>query len=67
MATIGIDIDDTITNSNRVVRYYINKYSNTTTYLREFGLINQAVAGMADKVVELVCGIPLIVKESANS
>ena len=28
MATIGIDIDDTITNSNRVVRYYINKYSN---------------------------------------
>ncbi len=28
MATIGIDIDDTITNSNKVVRYYINKYSN---------------------------------------
>lgn len=27
MLTIGIDIDDTITNSNRVVRYYINKYS----------------------------------------
>ena len=28
MATIGIDIDDTITNSNRVVRYYISKYSH---------------------------------------
>jgi uncharacterized HAD superfamily protein len=29
MATIGIDIDDTITNSTRVVRYYINRYSNS--------------------------------------
>ncbi len=28
MATIGIDIDDTITNSTKVVRKYINKYSN---------------------------------------
>ena len=28
MLTIGIDIDDTITNSNKVVRKYINKYSN---------------------------------------
>ena len=29
MLTIGIDIDDTITNSTRVVRKYINKYSNS--------------------------------------
>ena len=28
MATIGIDIDDTITNSNKVIRHYINKFSN---------------------------------------
>ena len=27
MLTIGIDIDDTITNSTRVVKYFINKYS----------------------------------------
>lgn len=29
MLTIGIDIDDTITNSNKVVKKYINKYSNS--------------------------------------
>ena len=35
----------------------------TTTYLREFGTINRRIAGYSDKVVELVCGIPCIVKE----
>ena len=35
----------------------------TTTYLREFGIINRRLAGYSDKVVELVCGIPCIVKE----
>ncbi|WP_022754913.1 bifunctional adenosylcobinamide kinase/adenosylcobinamide-phosphate guanylyltransferase [Butyrivibrio fibrisolvens] len=35
----------------------------TTTYLREFGTINRKLAGYSDKVVELVCGIPCIVKE----
>ncbi|MBQ1458716.1 bifunctional adenosylcobinamide kinase/adenosylcobinamide-phosphate guanylyltransferase [Butyrivibrio fibrisolvens] len=35
----------------------------TTTYLREFGTINRRLAGYSDKVVELVCGIPCIVKE----
>ncbi|WP_022757833.1 bifunctional adenosylcobinamide kinase/adenosylcobinamide-phosphate guanylyltransferase [Butyrivibrio fibrisolvens] len=35
----------------------------TTTYLREFGTINRRLAGYSDKVVELVCGIPLIIKE----
>lgn len=35
----------------------------TTTYLREFGTINRRLAGCSDKVVELVCGIPCIVKE----
>lgn len=35
----------------------------TTNYLREFGTINRRLAGYSDKVVELVCGIPLIIKE----
>lgn len=35
----------------------------TTTYLREFGTINRRLAGYSDKVVELICGIPCIVKE----
>lgn len=35
----------------------------TTTYLREFGTINRRLARYSDKVVELVCGIPCIVKE----
>jgi adenosylcobinamide kinase/adenosylcobinamide-phosphate guanylyltransferase len=35
----------------------------TTTYLREFGTINRRLAGYSDKVVELVFGIPCIVKE----
>ncbi len=35
----------------------------TTTYLREFGTINRRLAGYSEKVVELVCGIPCIVKE----
>lgn len=34
----------------------------TTTYLREFGIINRKLAMASDKVVELVCGIPLIIK-----
>lgn len=35
----------------------------TTIYLREFGTINRRLARYSDKVVELVCGIPCIVKE----
>ena len=59
--------EHTVLVTNEVFSDGITYDEYTTTYLREFGLINQAVAGMADKVVELVCGIPLIVKESANS
>ena len=39
----------------------------TTTYLCEFGKINREVAKFSDKVVELVCGIPLIIKDSEKS
>ncbi len=59
--------EHTVLVTNEVFSDGITYDEYTTTYLREFGLINQAVAGIADKVVELVCGIPLIVKESANS
>lgn len=34
----------------------------TTTYLREFGIVNQNIAAMSDEVYELVCGIPVTIK-----
>ena len=34
----------------------------TRAYIREIGQINQALADMADQVVECVCGIPIIWK-----
>ena len=54
--------EHTVIVTNEVFSDGITYDEYTTTYLREFGKINQAIAGMADKVVELVCGIPLIVK-----
>lgn len=40
-----------------------NLYSDTTKqYIRALGMINRTLASMADKVVELVAGIPIIVK-----
>ena len=40
-----------------------NVYDNTTmTYIRAMGRINEKLAGIADEVVEVVVGIPMVVK-----
>ena len=40
-----------------------NVYDNTTmTYIRAMGRINEKLAGIADEVVEVVVGIPMMVK-----
>ena len=36
--------------------------SETMEYIRCLGMINAALAGMADQVIEVVCGIPVPLK-----
>lgn len=37
---------------------------NTMSYIRAMGLINQKLAEMADQVVEVVVGIPIVIKDN---
>lgn len=55
--------DHTVIVTNEVFSDGITYDEYTTTYLKEFGTINQRLAAISDKVVELVCGIPLVIKK----
>lgn len=55
--------ENTVIVTNEVFSDGIVYDEYTTTYLREFGIINRKLAMASDKVVELVCGIPLIIKD----
>ena len=40
------------------------RYDDTTMdYMRALGLINRELARMADRVVEVIVGIPVVIKE----
>ena len=42
-------------------------YDETTrAYLEALGAINENLAGMADRVVEVVSGIPVVLKEGGR-
>lgn len=38
----------------------------TTRYIKALAALNRAAAAMADKVVEVVCAIPVVIKDSAK-
>jgi len=54
--------EHTVIVTNEVFSDGITYDEYTTAYLREFGAINRGLSMMSDKVVELVCGIPLDIK-----
>ena len=49
--------------SNNVFEDGITYDDTTMEYIRAMGMINQELARIADKVVEVVVGIPVVVKE----
>ena len=48
--------------SNNVFEDGITYDETTTKYIRAMGKINQKLAALADRVVEVVEGIPVIIK-----
>ncbi|MBQ3600985.1 MAG: bifunctional adenosylcobinamide kinase/adenosylcobinamide-phosphate guanylyltransferase [Lachnospiraceae bacterium] len=56
-------IKDFIIVTNNVFEDGITYDETTTNYIRAMGEINQELAKIADKVIEVVVGIPIIVKE----
>lgn len=49
--------------TNNVFEDGINYDETTIEYIKAMGCINEKLAAMADKVVEVVVGIPLVLKE----
>ena len=49
--------------SNNVFEDGINYDDTTMEYIKAMGMINQELAQMADKVIEIVVGIPVVVEE----
>ncbi len=49
--------------SNNVFEDGISYDESTMEYIRAMGYVNQKLAKMADKVIEVVVGIPLVIKE----
>ena len=56
------NVTDLVIVTNNVFEDGINYDETTTNYIRAMGCINQELAKMADKVIEVVVGIPSIVK-----
>ena len=56
-------IKDLIIVTNNVFEDGITYDETTMNYIKTLGCINQELAKMADKVIEVVVGIPIIVKE----
>ncbi len=56
------NVTDLVIVTNNVFEDGINYDETTTNYIRAMDCINQELAKMADKVIEVVVGIPIIVK-----
>ena len=56
-------VKDFIIVTNNVFEDGIVYDETTMNYIRTMGCINQELVKMADKVIEVVVGIPIIVKE----
>lgn len=56
-------VKDFIIVTNNVFEDGIIYDETTMNYIRTMGCINQELAKMADRVIEVVVGIPIIVKE----
>ena len=53
---------DVIVVSNAIFSDGIQYDSSTQGYLAQLGCLNEALANRADRVVEVVCGIPIVQK-----
>lgn len=57
------DLKHLVIVTNNVFEDGMQYDESTMEYIHAMGSINQALAGMADEVIEVVVGIPLVVKE----
>lgn len=55
---------DMVIVTNEVDRDGVTYEDETMEYIRLMGLINRRLSGLADQVVEVVCGIPVVLKTS---
>lgn len=66
MELLATKLDHLVIVTNNVFEDGIPYDEGTMAYLRALGRINAALAKRADRVVEVVVGIPVILKESAQ-
>ena len=66
MELLAAKLDHLVIVTNNVFEDGIPYDAGTMTYLRALGRINAALAKRADRVVEVVVGIPVILKEPAQ-
>ena len=66
MELLAAKLDHLVIVTNNVFEDGISYDAGTMAYLRALGRINAALAKRADRVVEVVVGIPIILKEPAQ-
>lgn len=66
MELLAVKLDHLVIVTNNVFEDGIPYDAGTMAYLRALGRINAALAKRADRVVEVVVGIPIILKEPAQ-
>lgn len=66
MELLATKLDHLVIVTNNVFEDGIPYDEGTMAYLRALGRINTVLAKRADRVVEVVVGIPVILKESAQ-
>ena len=66
MELLAAKLDHLVIVTNNVFEDGISYDAGTMAYLRALGRINAALVKRADRVVEVVVGIPVILKEPAQ-
>lgn len=60
--TINDALDDLVIVTNNVFEDGIEYDDTTMEYIRAMGIVNQRIAAMADHVIEVVVGIPVVIR-----
>ncbi len=55
-------LDDLVIVTNNVFEDGIEYDDTTMEYIRAMGIVNQRIAAMADHVIEVVVGIPVVIR-----
>lgn len=63
---LGEQLENLIVVTNNVAEDGVPYDETTRAYLEALGAINENLAGMADRVVEVVSGIPVVLKEGGR-